>query len=190
MTTNALTALITTHGLWLMAPLALIEGPLVTVAAGALAAQGLLSLGGVIVAATIADLCGDALLWLAGRHLRRRLPRKLARRITRRLPLADLRRNAGRVLVFGKLTHSMGAFVLFAAGVARVPFLRFLGFNAAATLPKVTALALLGWSFGTTLAGIGTPLAPALLTVSLAISVFWLRKQGHPNARLVPDPRP
>ena len=68
-----------------------------------------------------------------------------------------------------------------------------LGRHAVATLPKVTVLALLGWGFGTTLAETGdrlAPLAPVLLTASLAIAVFWLRKQGKPHARLVPDPRP
>lgn len=183
MTPDALTAVLTTHGLWLMAPLALVEGPLVTIAAAALAAKGFLDLPAVLAIATAADLAGDVLLWLAGRTLRHRIPRRLHRRIARNLPPQALRHNAGRILVFGKLTHSAGALVLLAAGMARVPFWRFLGFTLAATLPKVAALAALGWLFGTGLNGTGTGAAGTLLTallflVTIAAAALWLRKQG------------
>lgn len=193
MTSGTITDFLTAHGLWLLAPAALVEGPLATIAAGALAAQGILPLAGVIAVATLADLAGDALLWLAGRSLRHRMPRKLSRRINRTVPLADLRRNAGRVLVFGKLAHSIGAVVLLASGMARVPLLPFLGFNLAATIPKAAALALLGWAFGASLDRSGdwlSPLGLGLCALSLGIALVWLRKQGKPHARLVPDPRP
>ena len=139
MTPDALTAFIARHGLWLLAPAALVEGPLVTIAAGALVAKGTLGLPAVLAIATAADLTGDAALWLAGRHLRRFLPCRLRRRIMRGAALRSLRHQSGRILIFGKLTHSAGAIVLVAAGMARVPFARFIGFNLIATLPKVAA---------------------------------------------------
>ena len=191
MTAETVTAFLSAHGLWLLGPVALVEGPLATLAAGALAAKGTLSLGGVITVATLADLVGDALLWLAGRHLRHRIPRRLTRRISRTIPLSDLRRNAGRILVFGKLTHCLGAPLLVASGMARVPLLAFLGFNLAATIPKVTALALIGWAFGTAIGQCGW-LVPASLSVfalTLATAVLWLRKHGKSHAHLMPDPR-
>lgn len=192
MTPASVMAVLSTHGLWLLAPAALVEGPFATLAAGALAAGGTLPLGGVILVATLADLAGDALLWGAGRALRHRLPRGLSRRINRTVPLADLRRNAGRVLVYGKLTHSIGALVLLASGMARVPLLPFLGFNLAATLPKAAILALLGYAFGTGLRDSDwlVPLGLALCALTLGFALLWLRKQGKPHARLMPDPRP
>lgn len=192
MTPETVTAFLSAHGLWLLAPAALIEGPLATLAAGALASKGALPLGGVIAVTTIADLVGDSLLWLAGRHLRHRIPRRLTRRITQTIPLSELRRNAGRILVFGKLTHCLGAPLLVAAGMARVPFLPFLGFNLAATVPKVTAFACLGWAFGTSI-GQSDRLLPAslaLCALTLVTALLWLRKHGKPHARLLPDPRP
>lgn len=192
MTPETITAFLSAHGLWLLAPVALVEGPLATLAAGALAARGTLSLGGVVVVATFADLAGDTLLWLAGRHLRHRIPARLTRRINRTIPLSDLRRDAGRILIFGKLTHCLGAPLLVAAGIARVPFLPFLGFNLVATLPKVTALACLGWAFGTSV-GTSDWLLPAslgLCALTLATALLWLRKHGKSHARLLPDPRP
>lgn len=193
MTAAAFSELLATHGLWLMAPLALVEGPLVTVAAGTLAAQGVLPLGGVILTATAADLCGDVLLWLSGRHLCRQLPFRLKRRIVRRVPFADLRRNAGRVLLFGKLTHSLGAAVLLASGMARVPFMPFVTINLLATVPKVCAFALLGWAFGHTLTGndrLFAPLGFLTLAATAGIAALWLRKKGKSNARLLPYPSP
>ncbi len=181
MTGEAITAFLSAHGLWIMAPAALLEGPFVTIVAGALAAQGTLNLGGVILTALLADLVGDALLWLVGRFLRDRLPRRMARRINRTIPLADLRKHSVRILLFGKLAHSLGAAVLVAAGMARVPFVPFLLVNLVATIPKVTVLALLGWTFGASIANGPDWLAPlgmAFLVMALGISIYWLRKQG------------
>lgn len=181
MTAEALTAFLAAHGLWFLAPLALLEGPLVTIAAGALAAKGILPLPAVLAIATAADLAGDALLWLAGRFLRHHLPRRLHRNILRAVPPRSLRRNAGRILTLGKLTHSAGALVLVAAGMARVPFLRFLGFNLAATLPKVAALAAAGWTFGASISETGGRLAlllPILSIAALGLVVLWLRPAG------------
>ncbi len=184
MTPHSLTAFLSVHGLWILAPAALVEGPLVTVIAGALAAQGLLALPAVIAVATLADLAGDAALWLVGRKLRHRLPRRLQRAVIRRIPPQRLRRNAGRILMFGKLTHSAGALVLLAAGMARVPFWPFLGFNLTATLPKVVALAAFGWVFGLTVTASKSWLAvlPAvLLLFALGSAALWLRLQGKPR---------
>lgn len=191
MTAETVTAFLAAHGLWLLGPVALVEGPLATLVAGALAGKGTLSLGGVITVATLADLAGDSVLWLVGRHLRHRIPRRFIRRLHPTIPLSDLRRNAGRILVFGKLTHCLGAPLLVASGMARVPFLPFLGFNLAATIPKITAFALLGWAFGTTIGQCSwlVPASLAVFALTLATAFLWLRKHGKPHARLMPDPR-
>lgn len=184
MTPDTLQTFVAQHGLWLMAAAAILEGPLVTIAAGALVAKGTLGLPAVLAIATAADLTGDAALWLAGRHLRRLLPHRLRRRMARNTALRSLRQQAGRVLIMGKLTHSAGAIVLLAAGMARVPFARFLGFNLIATLPKVAACTAIGWAFGHSLTQAGfwlTTLSAACLVMALGLMALWLRTQGKPR---------
>ncbi|WP_215782111.1 DedA family protein [Paludibacterium sp. B53371] len=130
-----------------------LEGPLATVLAGFMAAQGLVSLPGIGLLAVLADLSGDTLLYMLGRQ--GRVPSRVWRgrrgllRRKRALWLqAHLRQHAGRLLVAGKLTHAMGFLVLIAAGAARLPFLPFLGWNLLATLPKVAIFAGLGYFGG------------------------------------------
>lgn len=145
--------LIAAHGLTLMAPLAVLEGPIVTVIAAYVASLGLLDLRAVIAVAVLADLVGDTILYFVGRNGLGGLPERW--RIRLGMPadrverLADhFRRKGGRTLVVGKLTHSAGAAVLVAAGTARMPFGTFMLFNLVATVPKVLVFAAIGWMFG------------------------------------------
>ncbi|MCA2011697.1 VTT domain-containing protein [Cereibacter sphaeroides] len=149
-----LLALIQDHGLLLMAPLALVEGPIVSVLGGYLAGRGLMSLSGLLVVVVLADLLGDALLYGVGRQGGRLLPARLRERlIARNARLQErLKReiedHGTRLLVIGKLTHGAGFAVLMAAGAARYPFWRFLLVNLLATLVKSGALVALGWWMG------------------------------------------
>lgn len=149
-----LPALIQNHGLLILAPLALIEGPVVTVIAGWLARLGLMDLRAVLICVILADVAGDALFYALGRYGRHRVPQRWLNRIGLTRPrLAGLvrafRAQGTRLLVIGKLTHSAGAAVLTAAGIARMNFGKFLLVNLLASIPKSLLFAGLGWSFGT-----------------------------------------
>lgn len=61
-----LLALLSMNGIAILAPLAVIEGPIVTVIAAWLASVGLLNLWEVLICVVLADLVGDSLLYLAG----------------------------------------------------------------------------------------------------------------------------
>ena len=62
-------ALIKAHGLLLLTPLAVIEGPIVTVIAAYLARLNYFSLLTVIVVVIMADLIGDICFYLLGRGM-------------------------------------------------------------------------------------------------------------------------
>lgn len=81
---------------------ALLEGPVVTVTAAALAGAGVLSWWGVWLAAASADVIADTLLYLLGRHGDRGRPR----RMLARLGLTDERRDALTVQVHSHLPGS------------------------------------------------------------------------------------
>jgi len=153
MTEGEFGAMVQEFGLWIIAPIALVEGPAISVVSGYLARLGFLGLPQTYACLVVADLVGDSLLYLAGRRWRGRLATPWLRKVgltRRRLAggLRAFRAKGGRLLVIGKLTHSAGFAVLVAAGMSRMAFGRFLALNLAATLPKVAGFMALGWVFG------------------------------------------
>ncbi len=153
MNSTGIATLITEYGIFILAPLAVIEGPIVTIIAAYLARLSLLDITDVIICVILADLFGDCLLYAAGRRMLSWLPLSL-RKVPGASPerVAELARtfrgNGFRLLVIGKLTHAVGFAVLIAAGAARMPFMTFLLANILAAIPKSLAFVALGYFFG------------------------------------------
>lgn len=157
-------------------PLSIVEGPIVTLVCGFLISIGQLNpllTFGIVVAG---DLIGDAILYSLGRSGSGRLMsvwRKEGRTATRARKLKDqLLSKADRMLIVGKLTHAIGAPVLLAAGMVRMPFVRFMAVNLGATLLKSFALLVAGYWIGASYPVIvGNPLylSGALLLLGAAI---------------------
>jgi membrane protein DedA with SNARE-associated domain len=150
---DALQHAIALYGYAALLPLAIIEGPAVTILAAFLAAEGLLDVTAVYVVVVVGDLIGDVLYYAVGRFLLRRLldrPRAWATRLRHRIGVLAprIRERASAMLLFGKLTHSAGFAVLLAAGAAHVPMRRFLAYNVLGTLPKSLVLVIVGYWFG------------------------------------------
>lgn len=177
MTEAEIGALIRHWGLIILAPLAVLEGPVVAIVSGYLSRAGLLRLPQAMVVLVLADLLGDVVLYTLGRRGRAgvALPWLARFGVTRRRlarVLRAFRARGGRILVLGKLTHSAGFAVLLAAGMARMPFAQFLALNLLATLPKVAVFLWLGWWFGAVSAGrIGNWLLGGSLLVLLCAAV-------------------
>lgn len=133
--------------------LAIVEGPIITIFASFLASQGVFYVPAVYATVILGDLVGDSACYTIGRWglARLRLTRSsrwpsLRRRIE--TVRAQLRSKPGRVLLFGKLTHSAGLPILLAAGAAGVRFHRFLFYNLLGTMLKSAALVAVGYWFG------------------------------------------
>ena len=176
------------HAMLLLATV--VEGPVVTLLAAALAQEGLLDLRWVLGLAILGDVLGDVIVHLAGRFAAGMLPARACRRLglDRHViaPLAaQFRHRGGRMLVVAKLTHFAGLPVLFASGVAGMPLLPFLLVSLGATIPKVAALCALGWMFGLALTAVQPPLWLMLCGVALSALAIaglmtfpMLRKRG------------
>jgi membrane protein DedA with SNARE-associated domain len=141
------------YGYAALLPLAVIEGPAVTVLAGVLAANGVLDLTIIYPVVVVGDLVGDLLHYAVGRWLSLFVSfrdwRWTVRLRARAIAVAPLVRwNAAKMLLIGKLTHSAGFAVLLAAGAVRVPLTRFLAWNFIGTVPKSIVLLLAGYCFG------------------------------------------
>ncbi|EEW25345.1 DedA family protein [Rhodobacter ferrooxidans] len=144
-----LLALLSSHGIAILAPLAILEGPIITLIAAWLASLGVLVLWQVLVCVIIGDLVGDSILYLVGRYGMGRVPLGWQRWIglnrRRMVRLARTFQHSGmKILIIGKLTHAAGFAVLLAAGAARMPFPAFLAANFIATVPKSLSLVALG----------------------------------------------
>jgi membrane-associated protein len=179
-----LPALLTDHGIVILALLAIVEGPIVTVIAAWLASRGILDLRQVIVCVILADLVGDSLLYLVGRFGLRAMPVRWRTRLglppRRLVRLVRLFRQRGpMILVFGKLTHAAGLAILIAAGAARMPFASFLMANLIGTVPKSLSLAALGYVAGAAYGRIADWLfwASAAIVVALIAAALMLRRR-------------
>lgn len=186
-----LIALIRDHGITLLTPLAVLEGPVVAVIAGYLVSLNLLALRMVILCLVLADVAGDLAVYALGRFGRRAIPfGALSRLGMTRLRVARMvrgfRARGTRFLVIGKLTHAAGFAVMLAAGIVRMNPARFLAISLLTSLPKVVVLVALGHVFGT--AWLATPEVPGAVWVALAPAalagvVIWggRRRQEAPT---------
>lgn len=179
-------ALIAKEGLVILVPIAVIEGPIVTVIAAWLASQGLLDIWSVTIIVVLADLFGDMLLYALGRWGINRLPPRWRLKLgLNRARLNSLAAHfvnkGGRTLIIGKLTHSAGAAVLVAAGLAKMQILRFFGVNLLATIPKSLFFVVLGYAFGSAYTQIDNWIARVSLllmgAIVLAGIVYVLRRK-------------
>ena len=187
--------LLSNNAYLVLLPLSIVEGPVVTLASGFLISIGRLNplvAFGIVVAG---DLVGDAILYSLGRWGSERVMsawRKDGRAATRVRQLKDqILSEADRMLIVGKLTHAIGAPVLLAAGIIRMPVARFMTISFGATLLKSFALLVAGYWIGASYPTIvGNPLyfSGALLLlggVALYMLVFR-RRTKKPIVHVAP----
>lgn len=191
---ETIVGLASTYGLAIVAPLAVIEGPIVTVIAAWLASQGILNVWAVAVVVIAADLLGDLALYALGRWGLHKLPKRWRDRLglnrARLLGIAKHFRARGtRTLVIGKLTHSAGAAVLVAAGLGKVRLWRFFWVNLFTTIPKSLFFVGLGYFIGSAYARIDNWITRASLVLACVLIVAgalwllsrWARKAQSPS---------
>lgn len=184
---DALAPLVADYGLWVVAAASVIEGPIVSVLSTALAREGLLPLWPLAAILLAGDLVGDVLHYAVGRRGLARMPRTWRRWLgigpARALQLTrHFGRHGGKTLVLAKMTHSVGAPVLLAAGMARMPLTRFLAWNALAAIPKTAGLMAIGWYVGDAWRQVelwlGRSTWLALLAFAVLIALWWFRKRA------------
>lgn len=151
---SGLTDALMSHGGIVVLPLAVIEGPVVSVIVGMLCAGGRLGVWPSLAMLVGGDVLGDLLYYGLGRWAVSR-PRgltpgwvraRIARQADRLAGLQDgLRRDATSMLLIGKWTHAIGMLVLIGAGMVRLDLRRFLLVNVLATVPKSALLFGLGY---------------------------------------------
>ncbi len=181
---------------WLLAyryailfPLTILEGPIVTIIAGFLAAGGVFNFWLVYLIAVAGDLVGDVIYYALGRWGGQGL-RRWGHYVG--VTAAHLERverhfenHSGKTLLWGKLTHAIGWITLASAGLARLPIKNFLWFNLLGTLPKTMIFLLLGYFFGYNYQAIdnyfdrAVLVTLALIVIGVILYLYTTRRKGR-----------
>ncbi len=134
-------------------PIMVIEGPIITIIAGFLSSLELLSIYIAFLVVVVADLTGDFIYYSIGRWGRKKFIDKWGKYIgidpARIGRLEDhFLKHRKKTLIIGKISHAIGAPILVAAGIVKVPIIEFLWVNLLATLPKSFLFLFIGYHFG------------------------------------------
>jgi membrane protein DedA with SNARE-associated domain len=165
------------HPYTLLGPLVLAEGPAATVLAGSLVGAGLAAFWPILLIVVVADVTADSVLYLLGRFGTRpriaRLLRRLGMTEKRRVRLTGaVQDNLPKVVAGAKAIDLAAIPAYVAAGLARIPYRRFVAWVSAASVIRAGVLIGLGVIFGRQAAELlkspGTAIA---LTAGLALIV-------------------
>lgn len=141
------------YGYFILFPLVVIEGPIVTVIAGLAASLGYLNFFITYAVVVVGDVGGDIIYYAIGRFGREGFLEKWGKYIGLRADRVmhvekHFEKHGNKTLFIGKMTHGIGALFLVAAGLARMAFSKFVFANMTATLVKSLLLLLAGFYFG------------------------------------------
>ena len=135
-------------------PFSVVEGPIISIIAGFLASIGQLNFWLAFLTVVLGDLVGDTLYYCLGRFggqrfFRSKLGGKLGLNPDRILWIEKhFRDHPWKTFTFGKFAHGTGSLILTAAGVGKVPYFEFLGYNIPTTLLNSFLLVVIGYFFG------------------------------------------
>lgn len=163
---------------------------------GVLAATGAISLPALLVITVSAAILGDAAGYLVGRRFGPRiLGLRLLQRHGRRLQTAQerLRERGGWAVFLGRFTAFLRAVMPGLAGLSRMPWRRFLVFNAAGGLVWGLGVSLLGYAAGSSYQQAASWLgrsSAALLAAFLIAGLVWWHRHRSTRANDAPRDTP
>jgi membrane-associated protein len=166
-----------------------IPGETSILVAGALAAQGGLSLPVVIVVAAAAAIIGDNIGYVIGRNFLRRLvtgPGRWAPRLEHYVQRGEIyfQHHGGKTVFFGRFFPVLRITAAWLAGAHHMPWKRFAVFNAAGGIAWATIMSIVGYEAGRQAESLITFIA-VIVAVAVVIAVaghFGLRRLGRNRA--------
>lgn len=153
MATNHIVLLILQYKYLILIPLAIIEGPILSFIAGFLVSTHVLNIWVVFLIIIGGDAIGDTLHYCLGRFGGEKFFRHFGKYIGVTpedviKKKAEFLHKARRTVLMGKFVHGVGIALLCAAGMAEVPYLKFLRFALVGALIQSTILVTAGYFFG------------------------------------------
>ena len=144
---------IETYKYFILLPVSILEGPIITVLGGFLSSLGYLNVYVTFLVVIAGDLIGDTLYYAIGRFGRNSFIERYGKHVgitegrVMRIE-RHFEEDSFKSLMIGKFTHAIGGVILVAAGIAKMPFWQFLGLNLLFTIPKSIVFLLIGYYFG------------------------------------------
>jgi len=163
----------------LLFPIAIIEGPIITVVAGFLAADQVVNFFLVYLIVVAGDVTGDCFYYCIGRFGGKKFFDRWGRYFgitTERIASMEkhFSKHSGKTILISKITHGIGPAILIAAGASHVTFKKFFIFSALGALPMSLIFLSIGYFFGQAYLSIGKYLDWFGLAASgLAILIFF-----------------
>lgn len=166
------------YGYYLLFPITVIEGPIITILAGFLTSIGYLNAYIAYIVVVAGDLAGDALYYLLGRYGRDNWLKKWGKYVG--ITAENVKKledhyieHAGKTLLAGKVLHGIGGVFLVSAGASRMPFWKFVWYNFLGSAPKSLMLMAAGYYFGKYLVKIDSILdAVALIVIVVTLAAI------------------
>ena len=182
-------ALLTTYKYFFLLPISIMEGPVVSTIAGFLVSTGILNPFITYLILMAGDMLGDSIYYLIGRFGGRPFVRKWGRYFgldeNKLLRTEEhFKNHAKKTLFFGK-TQAWGAVILAAAGLAKMPYPRYMWLNFLGSILKVFVFLLLGYYFGKAYTVLnqymGLYTAISLVAIAMALTLYFIlkRKRKH-----------
>ncbi|MFA5889134.1 MAG: VTT domain-containing protein [Candidatus Paceibacterota bacterium] len=138
----------------LIFPIAVFEGPIVTVISGFFIYLGLLNIYIVYILLAVGDLTGDVLHYVVGRYWQKSVWIKKHGswfgydENSEEFLENHFRKHKIKTLLAAKFFHGTGTVIQITAGIAKVNFLQYLWINLIMTILKTSALLFLGYYIG------------------------------------------
>lgn len=151
----SLIPLLVEYKYFILFPLLIAEGPIVTLMAAFLSSPGggeVMSVSAVFLIVVIADITGDTIYYLIGR-----LGKNPIKWIGKKLGLTDeklislddfFKKHGTKAIVLGKISHGLGWPAMVGAGNSKMPYPYFLGINTIVSIGKSIVLVVLGYYYG------------------------------------------
>lgn len=142
-----------TYKYLILFPIIVLEGPLATMASGFLVSISVFNPFVALPIIIAGDVTGDVLYYFIGYYGHRFrwaawILRKMGFEARKERIEGSFSRHGGKLLIFGKLTHALGAVFLVGAGYAKMPLPKFVWYNTLGTIIKSSALLYVGYLAG------------------------------------------
>lgn len=138
---------------WVLFPITVVEGPLITLASGFLVSIGQLNPFIALPIIVVGDVTGDVIYYYIGRigekwRFTRWVISFLHFEEKKEKIASSFKDHGGKILLFGKLTHGLGSVFLIGAGYAGMDVWSFILYNLIGTIIKSSILMYVGYLAG------------------------------------------
>ncbi len=164
---------------WILLPLMIIEGPIVTLIAAFMASLGVFNIYAIFVLSVFGDMFGDILFYIFGRKSGMHFVDHVGHHIgiTRELVIRMEKffvRHGGKTIIIVKSTTGLCWATFIAAGIVKMPFYKFMGYSFVGGLMWSSFLVFTGYFFGSFYEQISTYINYAGIIVGGFAVVFFI----------------